>query len=137
MKLILLVGIFFWCFANILAEQKTITCKVETIQGQPGCRFSGVKIGPNEAFSIKTDPEDADVNSIIVVEFKSSSIHSIPLKIFVKFPRVERFYASEQNIQEIQPDTFLNADRLEVINLEGNALTFLHPKTFKGEILIN
>jgi hypothetical protein len=136
MKIILLVVIFLCCFANISAE-KTITCKVETIQGQPGCRFSGVKIRPNEAFSIKTDPEDADVSSIIVVEFKSSSIHSIPLKIFVKFPRVERFYASEQNIQEIQPDTFLNADRLEVINLEGNALTFLHPKTFKGEILIN
>jgi hypothetical protein len=72
---ILLVGRFCWCFANISAEQ-VITCKKEVFDGVPGCRFSGVTIGPNENVSIKTDPKDADVNSITWVEFEESSVYS-------------------------------------------------------------
>jgi hypothetical protein len=133
---ILLAGIFYWCFANISAEQ-VITCKKEIFDGVPGCRFSGVTLGPNENVSIKTDPEDADVNSITWVEFSESSIHSVPPEIFKKFPDLERFDAGGQNIQEIKADTFRDGRNLQRIDLARNALTFLHPDTFEGKILIH
>ncbi len=132
MKIVLLVGIFFWCFVNCLA-QKTITCKSETIQNYPTCLFSGVTLGPNETVSINSNPEDLDVNSITRVDFSSSSIHSVPQEIFKKFPNLRVFRALGQNIQEIHRDTFLNGKKLEWINLDDNQLTFLHLDTLKGE----
>jgi hypothetical protein len=121
------------------------------------CRFSGVTIGPNEAVRIEVDPAKTDVNGIIYVEFKGSSIHSIPREIFTKFPNLKTLQASGQNIQEItadnsrdgkhlvyiylaenaitflHKDTFANAGKLRVIDLSDNALTFLHKDTFDGE----
>jgi hypothetical protein len=132
MKIILSVGILFLVFADNLADQ-TITCKVEIIDDQPGCLFSGVTIGQNEVISIKTDPEDVDVSTIGVVKFVGSTIHSVPSEIFTRFPKVKKFLAFDQNIHEIKADTFLSGKNLEEINLGNNYLTFLHADTFKGK----
>ncbi len=103
--------------------------------GKPGCRFSEVTIGSNEAVRIKTDPEYADSNKIKLVQFSLSSIHSIPTEIFTKFRNIIWFFAPSQNIQEIKPETFADANKLENINLDDNALTFLHKNTFKGKLI--
>jgi hypothetical protein len=132
MKIVILSGILFLLFVNILA-QKTITCKKETIQNYPTCLFSGVTLGPNEAVTIKTNPENLDVNSITRVDFDSSSIHSVPSEIFTKFSNLRVFRALGQNIQEIYSETFLNGKKLEWINLDDNHLIFLHLDTLKGE----
>jgi hypothetical protein len=130
MKIILLVGILSMFFVNILT-QKTITCKVEILQGVT-CLFNYVAIGPNETVSIKYEPEDADVNSVTFVQFSLSSIYSILREIFTKFPNAEFLFAGGQNIQEIASDTFADAKKLEYISLSNNLLTFLHKDTFKG-----
>ncbi len=117
--------------ANILADQKTITCKAKTIWVLPGCEFSGVTVEKNEAVSIATDPENLDVNTIKLVKFSSSSLYSVPREVFTKFPIMKRFYAEGQNIQEIKLDAFWDAKKLEMIWLQRNKLTFLHVDTFK------
>jgi hypothetical protein len=132
MKIILSVGILFLVFADILADQ-TITCKLTEEIYQQDCLFSGITIGQNEAVSIKTDPEDADVSTIGVVKFVGSTIHSVPSEIFTRFPKVKKFLAFDQNIHEIKADTFVNGKNLEEINLGNNYLTFLHADTFKGK----
>jgi hypothetical protein len=131
MKIVILSGILFLLFANISA-QKTITCKKGTFEG-PACLFSGVTIGPNEAVSIKTDPENLDVNSITAVNFDSSSIHSVPSEVFTKFPNLKLFNAWYVKLQEVKPNAFEKGKKLEVIRLSNNELTFLHLDTFKGE----
>jgi hypothetical protein len=133
MKIVLLVGILFLFFANIWAE-KTITCKVS--DNNPSvCIFSDETIGENDTVSVTTNPTDADVNSITSVEFRSSSsIYSIPRQIFQKFPNLENFYAAQKDIKEIKPNTFVDAKKLEKINLWGNELTVLHADAFKGKI---
>jgi hypothetical protein len=132
MKIILLVEIFCLFLANGLAKQ-VIICKSKTIENYPGCEISGVTIGKNEAVSIKTDPEDLDVNRIESVKFVDSSIYSVPTEVFRKFPKLERIYADGQNIQEITPDTFKDGKNLRLITLSQNHLTFLHRETFKSE----
>jgi hypothetical protein len=132
MKIILLVVIFCLFLANGLAKQ-VITCKSKTIENYPGCEISGVNIGKNEAVSIKTDPEDLDVDRIESVKFVDSSIYSVPTEVFRKFPKLERIYADGQNIQEITPDTFKDGKNLRLITLSQNHLTFLHRETFKSE----
>jgi hypothetical protein len=96
------------------------------------CLFKYVAIGPNETVSIKTDPEDADVNLVTDIVFFLSSIYSIPREIFTKFPNVKFLLAHAQNIQEIAPDTFADAKKLEDIRLSSNLLRILHKDTFKG-----
>ncbi len=131
MKIILLIVVLLLAFSNSLAE-KTITCKKELMIAFSGCRFSNVTIGPNESVTIKTDPADLDVNRIEMVEFSDSSIHSIPRKIFLKFPNLEILHAIGQNIQEIKRDTFVDAKKLTLIDLGQNELTFLRSDTFEG-----
>ncbi len=134
MKILLLVGIFSLSLANISAS-KTITCNARsTSNGQPTCLFSNVKIEPNDAITLKTNPEDADVNTIMQVHFWSSSIYSVPQKVFTKFPNLKAFLAMSQNIQEIKAGTFANAKKLERIDLWNNSLVFLHVETFQGKI---
>jgi hypothetical protein len=138
MKIILLsVVILFLSLAqNILAE-KVITCKLDTVLDYTRCRFSGVTIRRNEAVSIKTDPEDLDVNSITCVDFAASSVYSVPSEIFKKFPNVEFFAVMGQDLQEIKPDAFRDGKKLTRFNLANNKLTFLHKDTFKGEFHIH
>jgi hypothetical protein len=133
MKFVLLVEISFLFYANILA-QKAITCKVKIISGQPGCRFSSVTIGPNEAVSIESKPSDSDINSITWVKFSASSIFSVPAKVFTIFPNLKEFSAWGQGIQEIKSNTFAEGEKLEEIDLRDNGLIVLHADTFNGEI---
>jgi hypothetical protein len=132
MKIVILSGILFLLFVNISA-QKTITCKLGEFEGHPACIFSGVTIGPNEAVSIETDPEDLDVNSITAVNFESSSIHSVPSEVFTKFPNLKVFWSFNVKLQEVKPNAFEKGRKLEQVILDGNELTFLHLDTFKGE----
>ncbi len=76
MKIVILIVVLFLTISNNSA-QKTITCKVQQIDGFPGCKFSGLTIGSNEAVSIKTDPESSDVSKIVRVKFDDSSIYSV------------------------------------------------------------
>ncbi len=134
MKIILLVTVvLFLTISSGQTADRTITCKKELIIAFSGCRFSNVTIGPNESVTIKTDPADLDVNRIEMVEFSDSSIHSIPRKIFLKFPNLEILHAIGQNIQEIKRDTFVDAKKLTLIDLSQNELTFLRPDTFQGK----
>jgi hypothetical protein len=132
MKIVVLSGILFLLFIDILA-QKTITCKKGTFNGHPACFFSGLTIGPNEAVTIKTDPANLDVNSITAVNFDSSSIHSVPTEVFTKFPNLKVFSAQQVKLQEVKPNAFEKGRKLEDIRLNNNELTFLHLDTFKGE----
>jgi Leucine-rich repeat (LRR) protein len=132
MKIILLsVVILFLSLYNVLAEQM-ITCKVETIDEESVCEFSGVTIGLNEDVSIKTVPEVLNVTTIMHVQFSSSSIYSVPREVFAKFPNVNGLWVHGQNIQEIQADTFKDAKKLKWISLDDNSLTFLRADTFEG-----
>jgi hypothetical protein len=132
MKIVILSGILFLLFVNILA-QKTITCKKGEFEGYPACIFSGVTIGPNKTVTIETDPANLDVNSIIAVVFESSSIHSVPSEVFTKFPNLKVFRAVNVKLQEVLPNAFEKGKKLEQIRLGSNELTFLHLNTFKGE----
>jgi hypothetical protein len=133
MKIILLVGTLCLVFANIAAEQKTITCRKGALNGLPACYFYDVTIGPNETISIKTDPEDFDAGTVAYVEFRTSSIHSLPREIFTKFRNLKWFDAQGQKIQEIKAETFRNANKLQWIAIFNNHITFLHRDTFKGK----
>jgi hypothetical protein len=126
MKIILSVGILFLVFPNIFAV-KTITCKARTT-----CLFSGVSIKENEVVALETDPANADVNTIDWVTISDSSVYSVPAEVFKKFPNLTWLWASGLYIKEIKPGTFLDAKKLEDIQLHNNALTFLHVDTFKG-----
>jgi hypothetical protein len=131
MKIIFLVAVFSLFSVNSLAV-KTITCKVASIGGYPGCEFSNVMIEQNEVASLETDPADADPNKIAAVVFSSSSIYSVPRGIFTKFPNAKHFFADGQNIQEIKADTFQDAHKLKIVDLRDNSLAFLHKDTFRG-----
>jgi hypothetical protein len=133
MKIVLFIVFLFLIFVKIGA-QKTITCKAQIIDNTAGCLFSGVTIGKNENVVISTDPVNLDVNIIIVVQFISSSIDSVPPEIFTKFPNMKWLYAWTQQIQEVRPETFVNAKKLEYLGLHYNALTQLHVDAFKGKI---
>ncbi len=135
MKIILSFAILILFLANIFAE-KTITCNVQVIEGQQGCRFSGDSIGPNDAVSINIVPADANVNTITVFNFELAPLHSIPSEVFTKFPNVKRLLAYFEGIQEIKPDTFVNAGKLEFIGLNGNKLSVLHADSFKGNFFV-
>ncbi len=135
MKIVLLVGILFSFLVNISARKMT-TLTEEIIDLYLSCRFPGVTIGPNETISIETDPPNMDTNTIKSVEFSSSSVFSVPLEVFQKFPNLVRFYAEGNQIQEIKPDTFENAKNLKFISLRQNGLTYLDPDTFKGRFFL-
>jgi Leucine-rich repeat (LRR) protein len=136
MKIILLVGIFCLVFVQVLADQKVITCESFKIGDYEGCRFSRVTIGQNETVSIRTNPENLDVNTITLVQFRASSIHSVPSEIFTKFPNLKWFDGFNQNIQEIRPDTFKDAKNLDRIDLRLGQLKVLHPDTVRGNFCI-
>jgi hypothetical protein len=132
------VGIFLWCFAQNILAQKTITCHMaKNLYGQPICVFYEETFGQNETVSIVTNPEDADFSAIVFIKFLDSSIQSVPSEIFTKFPSLEVFRASAQNIQEIRPETFWEGKKLHMIWLNDNRLTFLRKDTFKGGFSIN
>jgi hypothetical protein len=134
MKIILLIGILCLSLVNVSADQ-TITCELPP-NTPTGCYISSVTIGPNETVSIKTDPEDADANSITFVQFTRSSLYAVPREVFTKFPNLNRFHVGHQKIQEIPPNTFLNARKLTFLDLGSNALTSLAVETFKGKFSI-
>jgi hypothetical protein len=52
------------------------------------CDFDGVTIGQNETFSIKYDPEDVDVNTIMYVKIFSSTIYSTTLHEIARHERL-------------------------------------------------
>jgi hypothetical protein len=87
----------------------------------------------NETVSIKSDPEDVDVSTIMYVKISEFTIYSIPSEIFTKFPDMKGFWAWGQKVQEIKPDTFWDGKKLEWISLQNNNLTFLRKDTFKGK----
>jgi hypothetical protein len=131
MKIIfLLLGILSSLCANILAE-KTITCKRRS-NNPTACEFYNVTLGKHEAVLIETDPEDLKVRTIESVRFSGSSIYSVPAEIFSKFPNVKKLWLDGQNVQDIEPGTFLNANNLKLIDLENNQLKVLHEDSFKG-----
>jgi hypothetical protein len=99
--------------------------------------FSGVTLGQHEAVTIATDPVDLDVALVETVAFDNSSIYTVPTEIFKKFPNLREFYAADQNIQEVTPDTFKYAAKLRLLTLSQNHLTFLHRDTFKSEYFKN
>jgi Leucine-rich repeat (LRR) protein len=135
MKIIFLSGILIQFFVQGLADQKVITCESFKNGNYEACRFSDATIGQNETIYIRTNPEDLDVNTIAMVQFTDSSIHSVPSKIFTKFPNLKWFSAPGQNIQEISPDTFKNAKNLDRIDLTNSQLKVLHPDTLRGNFL--
>ncbi len=106
---------------------------MEAIWDFSGCVFSNVTIGQNEVVSIATDPENTDDDTIEALEFSISSMYSVPQEVFTKFPNLKKFYADGQNIHEITPDTFKDANKLKVIQLQRNLLTFLLAETFKSK----
>jgi hypothetical protein len=131
MKIILLVEILSLAFVKIPA-QKTITCFV--IKESPSrCGFSVLTLGPQEAISIKTHPENTDDNTITITWFLQSTIHSIPSEVFTKYPNLDWFQASGQKVQEIRPGTFRNGKKLTHLSLQDNEMTFLHKDTFEGK----
>jgi hypothetical protein len=132
-KISFLITILTLHCANILAE-KTITCEVK--DDVRTCLFSGVTIGADETVStIKTDPEDTDAETITKVKFLGSSIHSIPAELFEKFPNLQWLTANEQEIREIKADTFKNAKKLALVDLDRNFLSTLDVDTFRGNFL--
>jgi hypothetical protein len=78
------------------------------------------------------DPEDANATAITDIRFKDSSIYSIPMKVFQRFRNVNVFVACEQEIHEIIPRTFLYANLMKYLFLDGNKLSYLHADAFMG-----
>jgi hypothetical protein len=132
-KILLSVVILCLSLGNISA-QKTITCRLNNpLNELQNCGIRSVTIGPNEAVTIKIDPENVNANEITYVWILFCSIYSLPREIFTKFPNLKQFEAHAQKVQEIQRDTFLNGTNLETINAQKNELTFLHIETFNGK----
>jgi hypothetical protein len=135
MKILTLILTTILLIADISA-QKVITCKV--MKEYPiVCSFSFVKIKQNETVTIKLDPAETDPSTILVVYFLAGSIYSIPPEVFTKFPNTREFWAHYEEIEEIAPDTFREAKKLEKIGLVDNQLTVLHRDTFKGNFPVS
>ncbi len=127
----MLVGTICFLLVNISADQ-AITCEAgEIVWGQRVCTFHDVTFKPNASVTIATNPEDFDARTIEWVWFSSSSsVHAIPRDVLTKFPNLKTFSALDQNIREIEPNTFDDANNLEEIELDRNELSFLSKVSF-------
>jgi hypothetical protein len=135
MKIILLIAFLCLMLAqNILAVQKTMTCKVA--ENSFACTVYEATIGPNDAVLVKTDPGNFDPNRITWVQIYQSSLYAVPREVFEKFPNLKDIHIGRQKIQQIRPNTFLNARKLTFLDLGSNALTSLAVETFKGKFSI-
>jgi hypothetical protein len=132
MKLLLFIGTLILLISQI-SSQKVITCVIIVpVDDYPGCRFS-VKIAQSESVTIEMYPSNSDAEKIENVQFKSSSVYTIPPEIFTKFPNLKSLVAANQDIQEIRAETFVNAKNLIELDLHVNGISELRPDTFKGE----
>jgi hypothetical protein len=135
MEIVLFFGVLFLFFAEISGLcDKIITCEIEALNDGATCIFSLVTIDRNDNVTIRTNPLDIDVSTIYSVFIEKSSMYSIPPEISIKFPSLQSFYASYNQIQQIEAETFVNAPNLERISLDGVSLTQIHKDSFKGNL---
>jgi hypothetical protein len=99
------------------------------------CVFNGVTIGQNDTVTIQTNPQNLDANTIAGVAFTQSSIYSIPVEIFTRFPNIFVVQAYDQNLREIEADTFRNGKNIRMLELGKNKLIHLHVDSFRGGFL--
>ncbi len=133
MKLLLFIGTLILLISRI-SSQKVITCVIIVpVDDYPGCRFSNIKIAQNESVTIEMYPSNSDAEKIEKIQFKSSSVYTIPPEIFTKFPNLKSLFAASQDIQEIRAETFVNAKNLIELDLQLNGISELRPDTLKGE----
>jgi hypothetical protein len=135
MRAILLI-LFLIKLIGVICCQKVITCKLEIFQeGERVCVFNGVTIGQNDTVTIQTTPRNLDTNTIAGIAFTQSSIYSIPMEIFTRFPNIFVVQAYDQDLREIEADTFRNGKNIRMLELGKNKLIHLHVDSFRGGFL--
>jgi hypothetical protein len=117
MLLIFLTISLFYCF-QLSSGDKLLVCQVTG----DTCTFTSKFLENNERAIIVADhtepgSSNADIKKVI---FVSSSIYQIPAELFVTFSNLEELFMDGQNVQEIKPKTFVNAKKLENLQLNSN-----------------
>lgn len=121
--------LIFWVFCGFSGE-KILNCRVSG----DTCMFSSQTVEQNENVTISVDPPSMIDGGILKIRFASCSIYAPPPEIFKKFRNVGELHMYQQKIQEIGPNTFLEATKLEWLDLYGNNLGRLYGHEFEGAI---
>lgn len=112
-----------------------IDCTIEHIESKYCCNFYLKTILKDDQVEVRTyhgrSSYDKDVKQ---VAFDYSSVYSVPKAIFQMFRNLEKLDVIGQEVQEIQPRTFIRATKLRDLNLSNNYIKKLLGKSFEGAI---
>jgi Leucine-rich repeat (LRR) protein len=70
--------------------------------------------------------------SIEAVIFYVDEVQTIPASVFTTFPNLVGLRMFKENVRLIKPKTFINAQNLQVLDLEYNRIKRLEANTFEG-----
>jgi carboxypeptidase N regulatory subunit len=135
-KLLLILIIFGCCSTISYAQVRNLYCNVAkdtSYTSYYACTFNQQTLYNNEIAQIVPTYITGITNlNVSVVRFNGSSIYSLPAAIFTTFPNTNIMFATYIGIQEIKPNTFLNAAKLSQLYLYNNKLTTLPQDAFSG-----
>jgi Leucine-rich repeat (LRR) protein len=124
-----IIGLFIFGLIIQVLGQKLLVCQVS---GNT-CTFRDKALTKGEKVVIVADHGSSTTNADIKqVVFESSSIYSIPAELFTTFKNLEGLTMIKQGLQEIEQNTFINAQHLSVLRLDSNLLKVIDEDTFLG-----
>jgi Leucine-rich repeat (LRR) protein len=122
------------CNKNMLV--KVLNCASVASSSSSTCSFDSQVLGINDTVTL-TVSSGLTPASIYYVNLnsnlaKSSSFYYIPASLFTFFPNVINMNFYFGNVQEIRSNTFLNATKLQALQLNQNNISAVEPDAFKG-----
>jgi Leucine-rich repeat (LRR) protein len=140
-KLLLIFIIFGCCSTISYAQVRNLYCNVgkdASLTSNYACIFNQQTLLNNEIAQIVPTHFNGTTNlNITVVRFNGSSIYALPSVIFTTFPNTAYISTPYSKIQQIKPNTFLNAVKLINLDLKFNQLTTIPQDAFLGASNLN
>lgn len=120
------INIFLISIAiNSIFAKKSLRCNLDF---DNNCIFKSASIGNNEEISFDDFRNDA----VTKIVFESSSVHSVPAKLFQEFENLKSLKISRQNVKEIKENSYLSAGKLENLLMNENQVNQLKRNIFQG-----
>ncbi|CAO1421564.1 unnamed protein product [Diamesa tonsa] len=133
MRINSILCISIWLIVNI-SGLNAATCSYSISSDDYSCVLSDVKI-INGILKIYGDhvsgKGDSDVTSIVTRGLIPSSIVSVPADIFNKFINLMALQCVAVEIETISKSSFINCDKLDLLNLENNKISVIPNEVFE------
>lgn len=126
-KSLLILSLFLAAGTKFSGAVKLIKCSMDD---EDYCVFKNIVVNKNEFVKVVAD--QLDKSQVLKVDFQTSTVQTVPQKIFEDFRNLEIILLSKRNVEEMKSGTLTNAKKLKILDLDRNKLTAIENGAFNG-----